>query len=71
MLVNSPTDEMVSLSLLVPERIRKASGLKMKWAERVSKAHMNQFISWPDVKDPKAVRRSIPKYRLPPKKYRF
>jgi len=53
------------------ERIRKASGLKMKWAERVSKAHMNQFISWPDVKDPKAVRRSIPKYRLPPKKYRF
>ena len=53
------------------ERIRKASGLKMKWAERVSKAHMNEFISWPDVKHPKQVRRSIPKYKLPPKKYRF
>ena len=53
------------------ERIRKASGLKMKWAERVSKAHMKQFISWPGVKHPKQVRRSIPKYKLPPTKYRF
>lgn len=53
------------------ERIRKASGLKMKWAERVSKAHMKQFISWPKVKKPNRVRSSIPRYKLPPTKYRF
>ena len=48
------------------ERIKKASGTKMKWAERVSAAHMDEAVKWPNVDDPNKVRRRIPKYKEPP-----
>lgn len=48
------------------ERISKASGTKMKWAERVSAAHMKEAVKWPDVDNPKKVRNKISKYKEPP-----
>ena len=54
------------------ERIANASGIKMKWAEMVAKKHGQEMGNWPDVKDPNAVRRSVPKnIELPPVKYDF
>ena len=48
------------------ERIKKASGTKMKWAERVSAAHMKEAVKWPDVEPAHKVRNSVPKYKEPP-----
>ena len=57
------------------ERIAKASGLKMKWAERISKKHMDEFAKWPSVRNVKTTRREAErenrKYQLPPIKYNF
>ena len=47
------------------ERISKASGIKMKWAERVSKAHMDEAVKWPDVDSPGKVRRKFSNYKEP------
>ena len=53
------------------ERIKKASGTKMKWAERVSRGHMNEAVKWPDVKEPREIRRRYATYREPPIKPRI
>lgn len=57
------------------ERISKASGLKMKWAERISKKHMDESAKWPKVRSVQSTRREAErenrKYVLPPIKYNF
>lgn len=57
------------------ERIAKASGLKMKWAERVSKKHMDESVKWPKVNSARSTRQAAErenrKYVLPPIKYNF
>ena len=53
------------------ERIKKASGTKMKWAARVSKGHMDEAVKWPDVKEPREIRKRYVQYKEPPIKPRI